>query len=146
MSPSPGPALTRRRLLVLLGGGAAALVTACGQGDKAGPGSFAPAATAAPAPRSDVPPVDFSAHFARFQAADEPNGDLSKVVWPGWIERAGPEVKTLYEFQVVNGDLMKYMPCFCGCGQTSGHRSNRDCYVREVRPDGSVVFDTMAPT
>lgn len=89
--------------------------------------------------------VDYSARFAANQAADEPIGDLAKVVWPEYVLRAGPEVQGLYAFQVENGELMRYMPCFCGCG-AGGHRSNRDCYVRRVNPDGSVVFDDMAPT
>jgi hypothetical protein len=62
------------------------------------------------------------------------------------MARFDPEVKRLYEFQIVNGPLMRYMPCFCGCGQTAEHRGNRDCYVKAVNPDGSVVFDSMAPT
>ena len=41
---------------------------------------------------------------------------------------------------------MRYIPCFCGCGLNDGHRSNRDCYVSRVNSDGSVVFDSMAPT
>lgn len=89
---------------------------------------------------------DFSARFAQFEAAPEPNGDLAKVVWPKYVTDAGPEVKRLYEFQVTHGELMRYMPCFCGCGDFAGHRSNRDCYVRQVNSDGSVVFDDMAPT
>src|SRR5207247_1693486 len=93
-----------------------------------------------------VQPVDLSARFASFPVSDEPNADLGKVVWPDWIQRAPGDVKRLYEFQLVNGELMKYMPCFCGCGRTSAHKSNRDCYVREVKTDGSVVFDNMAPT
>lgn len=91
-------------------------------------------------------PEDFSGRFARYQAADEPNGDLSKVVWPAFIIDAGPEVQRLYKFQIVNGHVMRYMPCFCGCGQNAGHRNNRDCYVKAVDADGSVVFDSMAPT
>ena len=91
-------------------------------------------------------PQDFSARFAQYQPADEPNGDLSKVVWPTFVIEAGPEVKRLYEFQVTHGEVMRYMPCFCGCGQNAGHRSNRDCYVKAVRANGSVVFDSMAPT
>jgi hypothetical protein len=87
-----------------------------------------------------------AARFAQYQAAPEPNGDLSKIVWPAYVTKAGPEVKRLYEFQVTHGELMRYMPCFCGCGDFAGHRSNRDCYVREVKEDGSVVFDSMAPT
>lgn len=89
---------------------------------------------------------DFEARFADFEVADEPNGDLSKVVWPAFVTEAGPEVKQLYEFQVTHGELMRYMPCFCGCGENDGHRSNRDCYVESVEADGSVVFDSMAPT
>jgi hypothetical protein len=38
------------------------------------------------------------------------------------------------------------MPCYCGCGKNAGHRSNRDCYIKSVRADGSVIFDSMAPT
>ena len=89
---------------------------------------------------------DFSARFARYEVDVEPNGDLSKVVWPAFVLAAAPEVKRLYEFQVTHGELMRYMPCFCGCGQNAGHRNNRDCYVKKVNADGSVVFDSMAPT
>ena len=89
---------------------------------------------------------DYSARFAGFEAAEEPNVDASSVErWPAFVLDAGPEVKRLYEFQLENGDLMRYMPCFCGCGR-SGHRNNRDCFVRRVNADGSVVFDDMAPT
>jgi len=91
-------------------------------------------------------PAGFEERFAQYEPAPEPNGDLSKVVWPDYVLNAPPEVKELYEFQVTHGDLMRWMPCFCGCGQTAGHRSNRDCYIRRVNPDGSAVFDPMAPT
>ena len=89
---------------------------------------------------------DFSARFSGFEVADEPIGDLSKVVWPSFVTDADPEVQRLYEFQITHGEVMRYMPCFCGCGQSAGHSSNRDCYVKSVGSDGSVVFDSMAPT
>lgn len=133
----PGRGFTRRTLLVLLAGSGAGLaLAACG-------GTVS---------RSTVSPPegagreDFSARFAGYPVPDEPNGDLAKVVWPAFVTRAGPEVQRLYEFQIQNGDLMKYMPCFCGCNQEAGHQSNRDCYVKQVNPDGSVVLDSMAPT
>lgn len=90
--------------------------------------------------------TDFAARFAQFQPADEQNGDLAKVVWPAFILNAGGDLKDLYAFQVVNADLMRYMPCFCGCQWEDNHRNNRNCYIDRVNPDGSVVFDTMAPT
>ena len=107
---------------------------------------FAAGRSSEPAAPSSEVAEDFAARFAGYEAAPEPNGDLSKVVWPEYVLNGGPEVKRLYEFQVTHGELMRYMPCFCGCGQNAGHMSNRDCYVREVNPDGSVVFDSMAPT
>lgn len=134
----PSPRLTRRRAVALLGLGSAGIaLTACtSSADR-------PADTGA---ISTTPAQDFSARFAAFKVADEPNGDPAKVTWPDWISQADPEVKRLYEFQILNGDLMRWMPCFCGCGKSSDHRNNRDCYVQAVNPDGSVEFDRMAPT
>ena len=129
--------LSRRSVVGLIGLGVAA-ITLQGCGDSAtDPAEDAESSSAA---------VDFSSRFAAFEPADEPNGELSKVVWPDFVLAAGPEVKRLYEFQVVNGDLMRYMPCFCGCDKVDGHRNNRDCYIDRVDPDGTVVFDSMAPT
>lgn len=92
-----------------------------------------------------VPDQDLVARFAKYRVASEPNGDLAKVVWPPYVTNGPAEVKTLYEFQVTHGELMRWMPCYCGCG-SAGHKSNRDCYIKSVRGDGSVVFDSMAPT
>ena len=91
--------------------------------------------------RSDLP-----GSFAKYAPASEPNADLSKITWPSFVTSTDPEVKTLYEFQLTHGELMRYMPCYCGCGQTDGHRNNRDCYVKQVNQDGSAVLDSMAPT
>jgi Protein of unknown function with PCYCGC motif len=91
-------------------------------------------------------PDGFASRFAKYKPAPEPSGDLDKVVWPDYVLQAPPEVREVYEFQVTHGELMRYIPCFCGCGRNNGHRNNRDCYVRRVNADGSVVFDSMAPT
>jgi hypothetical protein len=114
--------------LLALGAGAAA----CGGG---GSGSA-----------SSTAQSDLAARFAKYRVASEPDGDLAKIIWPSFVADAPAEVKTLYEFQVTHGDLMKWMPCYCGCGQNAGHKSNRDCYIKSVYADGSVVFDSMAPT
>lgn len=130
---------SRRRIGQFLGLGAVStILSACG------------ASTSAPSGVGDATggttATDYSARFADFEVADEPNGDLSKVVWPAFVEQAGAEVKQLYDFQITHGEVMRWMPCFCGCGQSAGHRNNRDCYVQAVHADGSVVLDSMAPT
>jgi hypothetical protein len=88
---------------------------------------------------------DFEARFRSFEPAEEPDGDPAMVVWPDFVTAAPPEIRELYAFHVDSGGLMRYIPCFCGCSG-SGHRNNRDCYVREVHADGSITFDSMAPT
>jgi Protein of unknown function with PCYCGC motif len=136
------PAMARKTLLVIATGVAALVAAGCG-GDEQQAAPTTESTTSAP---TATEPAGFDERFAQYGVADEPNGDLAKVVWPDYVLNAPPEVKELYEFQVTHGDLMRWMPCFCGCGQSAGHRSNRDCYIRRVNADGSVVFDPMAPT
>lgn len=77
-------------------------------------------------------------------------GDQSRLVaypalnrWPENFWRAGAEVQLAYRYAVANPEVLQWFPCFCGCVQ-GGHRSNKDCYIREIRPDGSVVLDPMS--
>jgi hypothetical protein len=131
-----------KALLAIATGFVALVAASCGGGEQKAAPTTEPV-TSAP---TSTEPAGFEERFAQYEVAEEPNGDLSKVVWPDYVLNAPPEVKKLYEFQVTHGDLMRWMPCFCGCGQSAGHRSNRDCYIRRVDADGSVVFDPMAPT
>lgn len=62
---------------------------------------------------------------------------------PKEMQTAPTKVRESYQFAVVNPDALKNVPCYCGCG-SMGHRSNYDCYVKEVKGDGTVVFDQHA--
>ena len=144
MRPLSYDLVIHRRQFVVLGIRSAAFLGlgACTSSNKTSSQSASGSAEAA---NSDAGIVeDFSVRFAAFEVADEPNGDLSKVEWQSFVTDG--EVRTLYEFQITNGETMRYMPCFCGCGNDAGHRNNRDCYVQSVGADGSVVLDSMAPT
>jgi len=66
-----------------------------------------------------------------------------KDVWPDFFPTVSADVQEAYRYAVVNYDTLRWMPCFCGCG-ANGHASNFDCYVREVRDDGSVLLDPMS--
>lgn len=63
--------------------------------------------------------------------------------WPEIFSEAPRSVQDAYRFAVANEDLLKWMPCFCGCVDL-GHASNYDCYVQEARDDGSVLLDSMS--
>jgi uncharacterized protein with PCYCGC motif len=62
---------------------------------------------------------------------------------PANIRQAPPNVRDAYRFAIANRDILGQIPCYCGCG-TERHKSNADCYIKDVRPDGSIVFDPMS--
>lgn len=137
---APRHTLSRQTFLGVLGATTAAgLLAACGEPDDS-------ASSGADIARNQQGATDYEKLFADFSAAEEPNGDLSMVVWPDFVVASPPDVQDLYAFHVTSGELMRYMPCFCGCSAGSGHHNNRDCYIQSVQPDGSVTFDPMAPT
>ncbi len=59
---------------------------------------------------------------------------------PAEIQAAPPIVREAYQFAAANPDILKEIPCYCGCGSI-GHLSNYDCYVSEVNADGELIFD-----
>ena len=62
---------------------------------------------------------------------------------PAEVQSAPVSVQTAYQFNVANPDLMKDIPCYCGCGNV-GHTSNYDCYVSSVNEQGNIAFDNHA--
>lgn len=62
---------------------------------------------------------------------------------PVSVRRAPAQVQEAYRFAIANRDTLRWMPCFCGCG-AQGHMSNADCYIKDVKPDGNIVFDFMS--
>jgi hypothetical protein len=66
------------------------------------------------------------------------------LTFPSEVLEASPDLRSLYEFAARRPDVLNYLPCFCGCGWT--HKSNYECFIDEVRPDGTVVIDDMSFT
>jgi len=58
------------------------------------------------------------------------------------IQNAPVIVREAYQFALANQESLQKIPCYCGCGQ-SGHTSVKDCFVQEVRADGTVIWDEM---
>jgi len=68
---------------------------------------------------------------------------MSMDQMPADVQSAPVTVQTAYQFAAANPDVMKNIPCYCGCGNI-GHSSNYDCYVSNVDDKGSVTFDNHA--
>jgi Protein of unknown function with PCYCGC motif len=103
------------------------------------PSEPAPAATAAAPATASEPPIA--------QVREEP---LPKLPDPNRLPpipdfgfpppRPIEEVRAVYRFAALNPQVMRYMPCFCGC-ERSGHQDNEDCFIKSRSADGSVEFD-----
>ena len=59
------------------------------------------------------------------------------------VQNAPVIVRQAYQFAAANADVMKQIPCYCGCGKM-GHTSNYSCYVAEVAADGKITYDPHA--
>ena len=62
---------------------------------------------------------------------------------PAEVRAAPVSVQTAYQFNAANPDVMKDIPCYCGCGNV-GHESNYACYVSSVDEQGNITFDYHA--
>jgi Protein of unknown function with PCYCGC motif len=108
---------------------AVALMPACSSPDvqqAPPPGGASPVAARAPAyPTSeiapDLPPLP---------------GDLAEAARPAEVVRAA------YEFAARHPEVLKYVPCFCGCS-VAGHRDNEDCFVSSRDTAGHVTAWTL---
>ncbi len=59
------------------------------------------------------------------------------------VQSAPVAVREAYQFNVANPDIMKDIPCYCGCGEM-GHTSNYACYVSNVDDKGAIAFENHA--
>lgn len=75
---------------------------------------------------------------ADHELAMAPLGDM-----PMDVQNAPATVRQAYQFAVANPEVMKQLPCYCGCG-AMGHTSNYSCYVAEVSADGQITYDPHA--
>jgi len=79
-------------------------------------------------------------------AAAPPQVDLNMApesALPDFVSQAAPQVKEAYRFAIANPDILSAFPCYCGCGSMD-HQNNLQCYIKEVRADGSIEFENHA--
>ncbi len=62
---------------------------------------------------------------------------------PAEVQSAPVSVQQAYQFAAANPQIMKHIPCYCGCG-SMGHTSNYSCYISGLDGTGANVFDQHA--
>lgn len=56
-----------------------------------------------------------------------------------------PRIREAYAFAVAHSADLGYIPCYCGCGEHSGHRNVRDCFIKQM-VGSTVVYEKHGST
>jgi len=62
---------------------------------------------------------------------------------PAEVQAAADRTREAYQFAVANPDILRELPCYCGCGPI-GHKNNYDCYVADPGENGAFTYDPHA--
>ncbi len=65
----------------------------------------------------------------------------SANVLPTFLEGKQENIRLVYQVAGQSTEILEWMPCYCRCGESSGHKSNLNCFIQEKREDGSIVWD-----
>ncbi|WP_096201472.1 PCYCGC motif-containing (lipo)protein [Bacillus sp. FJAT-45350] len=66
---------------------------------------------------------------------------VSIEVLPTFLDEVHENIVSVYERVPHHQDVLEYIPCYCGCGDTVGHRDVYACFINEHSGDDSVVWD-----
>ncbi|MBS4174731.1 PCYCGC motif-containing (lipo)protein [Bacillus sp. FJAT-49736] len=61
---------------------------------------------------------------------------------PKFLSGEDDTIKSIYQASASSRELLEKIPCFCGCGDSVGHKNNYDCFVHENKKNGEVVWDS----
>jgi hypothetical protein len=85
---------------------------------------------------------------AKKSAPPEPSAAAKKITYPpipspGFAAgRPLDQARAVYQFAAEHPEVLKYVPCYCGC-ESTGHPHNESCFVKRRDAAGNVVeWDT----
>ena len=61
-------------------------------------------------------------------------------IWPAQYISASPQVREAYAWAATHENVLRYIPCYCGCG-ANGHKNNYDCFVSSRGENGWITMD-----
>jgi len=68
--------------------------------------------------------------FVMFNGDSAENKQDSAIKFPDYVYTDALALKA-YTYATKNPEILEQIPCYCGCGGHSGHRSVRDCYIHD---------------
>lgn len=74
----------------------------------------------------------------KYGEIEETTASLNQL--PSFLDQAAPKIKLAYQAAAQNEDLLRYIPCYCGCGISEGHKNNLDCFIKGKTADGKIIW------
>lgn len=65
----------------------------------------------------------------------------SADVLPSFLDNKSEDIRLVYQIAGQSTEILKWMPCYCGCGESAGHKSNLNCFIEDKLEDGTIVWD-----
>lgn len=83
---------------------------------------------------------------ASHEGHDHASGDIQEEtagadVLPSFLDNQNENIRLVYQIAGQTTDILEWIPCYCGCGESVGHKSNLNCFIQEKREDGTIVWD-----
>ncbi|MGE7927339.1 PCYCGC motif-containing (lipo)protein [Lysinibacillus xylanilyticus] len=98
----------------------------------------------------DKQAVEKNQNAAQKEASHEEHGHASGDiqeetasvdVLPSFLDNKSEDIRLVYQIAGQSTEILEWMPCYCGCGESAGHKSNLNCFIEEKREDGTIVWD-----
>jgi hypothetical protein len=77
------------------------------------------------------------------------SGDIAETTegfhqLPSFLSYGNAYARETYTIAAAHYELLQWIPCYCGCGQTVRHKNNQDCFIRGIKRNGQVIWDSHA--
>ena len=59
--------------------------------------------------------------------------------FPNYVLASSSIIQGTYALAANHPDVLKNVPCYCGCGVEAGHQNNLDCFVGQMGPNNKVL-------
>ncbi|MEK4229908.1 PCYCGC motif-containing (lipo)protein [Solibacillus sp. FSL H8-0538] len=74
------------------------------------------------------------------------SGDIQEVttgpeILPSFLDDKNETIRLSYQVAANYSDVLEWVPCYCGCGDSVGHRNNLNCFIQERHADGTITWD-----
>ncbi|WP_051348681.1 PCYCGC motif-containing (lipo)protein [Peribacillus kribbensis] len=91
------------------------------------------------------PPMDKSCPFHHQEHPREVREQTqSAEILPHFLDTVAPHIREIYRMAAKNSALLKYIACYCGCGEKDHHIDTLSCFIFKEKPDGSIIWDKHA--